>query len=344
MTNVTDEFEFFLEKPWSDGLPVVTPTEARVTRMFTGTTRDPDELIGNIPPMMEPATVRTVAIHALMAGCKPEYLPVVLGALTLMLRDEFNMNGVQGTMHGAAPLMIVSGPYAQQIGIQGGNGCFGPGFRANASIGRAIRLMLMNLGGGIAGVASATIFATPLRYTACMAENIERSPWESLSVSKGYAPTDNVITCAMVESPRQSFDDVSTEPQRLLTGIADSMVAMGSWNMHARSDMVVAMGPQHAAICAKAGMSRADVHAWLVEHAGRRVRDLKSGGNWRRERALAFPITVDPDDDDCFIPAIKTPEDLQLIVAGGWGPCTAICHGWSGGSKAVHGKYDVPSI
>ena len=344
MTNVTDEFEFFLEKPWSDGLPVVTPTEARVTRMFTGTTRDPDELIGNIPPMMEPATVRTVAIHALMAGCKPEYLPVVLGALTLMLSDEFNMNGVQGTMHGAAPLMIVSGPYAQQIGIQGGNGCFGPGFRANASIGRAIRLMLMNLGGGIAGVASATIFATPLRYTACMAENIERSPWESLSVSKGYAPTDNVITCAMVESPRQSFDDVSTEPQRLLTGIADSMVAMGSWNMHARSDMVVAMGPQHAAICAKAGMSRADVHAWLVEHAGRRVRDLKGGGNWRRERALAFPITVDPDDDDCFIPAIKTPEDLQLIVAGGWGPCTAICHGWSGGSKAVHGKYDVPSI
>ena len=346
MAGSIDEFEFFLEKAWSDGLPVVTPTEARVARMLTGTPRDPEELIGNIPPMMEPATVRTVAIHALMAGCKPEYLPVVLGGLKLMLREAFNMNGVQGTMNGAAPLMIVSGPYAQKIGIQGGNGCFGPGFRANASIGRAMRLMMMNLGGGIAGVASATIFATPLRYAACIAENIERSPWESLAVSKGYAPTDNVITCAMVESPRQTFDDVSQEHEweRLLTGIADSMCAMGSWNMHARSDMVVAMGPQHAAICAKAGMSRADVHAWLVEHAGRRVRDLKGGGNWRRERALAFPITVDPDDDDCFIPAIKTPEDLQLIVAVGWGPCTAICHGWSGGSKAVHGKYDVPSI
>ncbi len=339
-----DEFEFFLEKAWSDGLPVVTPTEARVARMLTSTARDPDELIGNIPPMMEPATVRTVAIHALMAGCKPEYLPVVLGALKLMLRDEFNMNGVQGTMNGAAPLMIVSGPYAQKIGIHGGNGCFGPGFRANASIGRAIRLMMMNLGGGIAGVASATIFATPLRYTACITENIERSPWESLSLSKGYAPTDNVITCAMVESPRQTFDDVSQEheSERLLTGIADSMCAMGSWNMHARSDMVVAMGPQHAAICAKAGMSRADVHAWLVQRAGRKVRDLKGGGNWRRERALAFPITVNPDDDDCFIPAIKDSADLQLIVAGGWGPCTAICHGWSGGSKAVHGTYDAP--
>jgi len=336
-----DEFEFFLEKHWSDGFPVVTPTEARVQRMLEATRRDPDELIGHVPPAMEPATVRTVAIHALMAGCKPEYLPVVLGALELMLRDEFNMNGVQGTMHGVAPLMIVNGPYARKIGIHGGNGCFGPSFRANATIGRAIRLMMLNLGGGIAGIGSATIFATPLRYTACIAENIERSPWETLAVSMGYRADENVITCAMVESPRLSFDDVSQEPRRLLNGIADSMVAMGSWNMHARSDMVVAMGPQHAAICAEAGMSRAEVHRTLCELAGRKVRDLKNGGNWRRERALQFPIDVDPDDEDCFIPAIKDPADLHLIVAGGWGPCTAVCHGWSGGSRAVHGAYRI---
>jgi hypothetical protein len=336
-----DEFEFFLEKEWSDGLPVVTPTEARVQRMLDATDRKPDEVVGRVPPMMEPVTVRAAAIHALMAGCKPEFLPVVLGAMTLMLRDEFNMNGVQGTMHGVAPLMIVNGPYARKIGLNGGNGCFGPGFRANASIGRAIRLMMMNLGGGIAGVASATIFATPLRYTACITENVERTPWETLAVSKGYGAEENVITCAMVESPRLCFDDVSQEPQRLLNGIADSMVAMGSWNMHARSDMVVAMGPQHASLCAKAGLARADVHRRLCELAGRKVRDLKNGGNWRRERALAFPIEVYPDDDDCFIPAIKLPEDLQLIVAGGWGPCTAVCHGWSGGSRAVVGTYEA---
>jgi hypothetical protein len=341
MNAVVDEFEFFLDKQWSDGLPVVTPTEARVQQMLAGTRRDPEEMIGNIPPAMEPTTVRTVAIHAVMAGCKPEYLPVVLGGITLMLREEFNMNGVQGTMHGVAPLMIVNGPYAQKIGLHGGNGCFGPSFRANATIGRAIRLMMLNLGGGIAGIASATIFATPMRYTACITENTERSPWETLACSKGYAATDNVITCAMVESPRLCFDDVSQEPQRLLNGIADSMVAMGSWNMHAQSDMVVAMGPQHATICAQAGMSRAEVHARLCELAGRRVRDLKHGGNWRRERALGFPIKVDPDDDDFFIPAIKDPKDLQLIVAGGWGPCTAVCHGWSGGSRAVHGTYET---
>jgi hypothetical protein len=341
MAQVQDEFEFFLNKQWSDGLPVVTPTEARVRWMLAGTRREPDEIIGRIPPAMVPATVRTVAIHALMAGCKPEYLPVVLGAISLMLRDEFNLNGVQGTMHGVAPLMIVNGPYAAQIRLHGANGCFGPGFRANASIGRAIRLMMTNLGGGIPGIASATIFATPLRYTACITENTARSPWETLAVARGYAADDNVITCAMVESPRLCFDDVSQEPERLLAGLASSMADICSWNMHARSDMVVAMGPQHAAICAGAGMSRTDVHRRLLEMAGRTVRELKVGGNWRRERALAFPIEVDPDDDDFFILAIKHPEDLHLIVAGGWGPCTAICHGWSGGSRAVHGKYDT---
>src|SRR3990170_1039104 len=246
MSSAVDEFEFFLEKEWSDGLPVVTPTQARVERMLEGTRLDPNEVIGVVPPVMGEATVRTVAIHAVMAGCKPEYLPVVLGGMRLMLSPELNLNAVQGTMGSAAPLMIVNGPYAAKIGLHGGNGCFGPGFRANATIGRAIRLMLLNLGGGIPGVGSSTVFASPFRYTACLAENMERSPWESLAVSKGYAPDDDVITCAMVESPRLCYDDVSQEPQRLLTGIADSMVAMGSWNMHARSDMVVAMGPQHA--------------------------------------------------------------------------------------------------
>lgn len=339
MNTAVDEFEFFLDKPWSDGLPVVTPTEARVQHMLTGTRRDPAEVIGDIPPAMEPASVRTVAIHAVMAGCRPEYLPVVIGGIALMLREEFNLNGVQGTMHGVAPLMIVNGPYAKQIGLHGGNGCFGPGFRANATIGRAIRLMLTNLGGGIPGIGSATVFSTPLRYTACLTENTERSPWETIAESRGYGPQDNVITCAMVESPRLCYDDVSQEPERLLTGIADSMAAMSSWNMHVRSDMVVAMSPEQATICAKAGMSRSAVHRRLRELAGRHVGDLKRGGNWRRERALK--INIDPDDDNCFVPVIKDERDLHLVVAGGWGPLTAVCHGWGGGSRAVHGTYRI---
>jgi len=244
-------------------------------------------------------------------------------------------------MHGVAPMMIVNGPYALEIGIHGGSGCLGPGFRANASIGRAIRLILMNIGAGLPGISSMTVFGMPSRFTYCLTENSEYNPWESLSVSKGYSADEDVLTMAMVESPRFCWDDVSDEPERLIRGIADTMSAMGSWNMHARSDMVVAMSPQHAEICYKSGWSRDEVHTRLIEVAGRTVSNLKLGGNWRRERALALPIPVDPDDSECFVPTIKNSVDLQLIVAGGWGPCTAVCHGWSGGSRAVHSSYQV---
>jgi hypothetical protein len=339
LNGAVDEFQFFLEKEWSDGFPVVTPTEERVAWMLSGMQRDPEALVGDIPPAMEPATVRDVAIHALMAGCKPEYLPVVLGGLELILRDEFNMGGVQCTMHGVAPMMIVNGPYAQKIGLHGGNGCFGPGFRANVAIGRAIRLMLLNLGGGISGLASATIFSSPMRYTACITENMERTPWETLAVSRGYKPDDDVITVAMVECPRLHFDDVSTEPERLLTGIADSMTSTGSWNMWFASNEVVAMSPQHAKLCADAGMTRAQVHARLCELAARPQGNLKRGGNWREERARA--LGIDPHDDEVPFKAVKDPQRVQLIVAGGLGPVAAVCHGWNESSRAVHGTYDI---
>jgi hypothetical protein len=334
-----DEFEFFLRKEWSDGFPVVTPTEERVARMLGGTRCDAQEIIGYVPPAAEVMSVRDVAIHAVMAGCTPEYLPVVIGAMRLILREEFNMGGVQCTMHGVAPLMIVNGPHAQKIGLNGGNGCFGPGFRANATIGRAVRLLLMNLGAGLAGKASATVFASPIRYTACLAENVAHTPWETLAVSRGYSADDNVITCAMVESPRLHFDDVSTEPERLLRGIADSMTSTGSWNMWFNSDVVVAMTPQHAGLCADAGMSRSEVQHRLWELAERPQWSLKRGGNWRPERALAMGI--DPDDDEHPVKAVKDVNRLHLIVAGGVGPITAVCHGWNESSHAVHGKYEA---
>ena len=339
LADEVDEYQYFLEKDWSDGFPVVAPTEARLNWMLAGTKRNPDEVVGVIPPAGETATVRDVALHALMAGCKPGYLPVVLGVLPIILRDEFNMGGVQCTMHGVAPLMIVNGNYAQKIGIHGGNGCFGPGFRANASIGRALRLILMNLGGGLAGLASATVFASPIRYTACLTENTALTPWETIAQANGYDQNDNVITCAMVESPRLHFDDVSTEPERLLRGIGDSMTSTGSWNMWFSSDVVVAMSPQHARLCASAGMSRAHVQQRLWEVAERRQGDLRRGGNWRPERARA--LEIDPDDDDAVFKAVKDPKRVHLIVAGGLGPVTAVCHGWNDSSRAVHGKYEI---
>ncbi len=335
-----DEFEFFFDKPWSDGLPVVAPTEERIARMLSGTSRDPEEIAGEIPPAFGPASVRAVAVHAVMAGCLPEYLPVVLAGVEAMLAEPFNINGIQGTMHAVAPLMILNGPYAKKIGLNGGLGCFGPGFRANATIGRAIRLILLNLGGGIPQVTSMSTFSQPSRYTFCIRENEEESPWEPLSVSLGYGADEDVITLAAVENPQLVFDDVSNEPERLFVAIADAMAHLGSWNNWTQSDLVVALAPQQAAICGRAGLSRADVHARLCELAGRRLGDMKRGGDYRPDRIRGLPFPVDLGDDDFFVPTLKDPKDLKLIVAGGIpGPESAVMHGWSGGSRAVSRAY-----
>ena len=181
MPDEIDPFEYFFELPWSDGLPVVTPTDDRLARMLAGTTRAPEEVLGDIPPLNNKATVESVALHAVMAGCKPAYLPVVLGALEAMLVPRFNLIGIQATMFPGGPLLILNGPYAKDISVHAGSGCFGPGFRANASIGRAIRLIMMNLGGGLPGVSDMSTFGSPSKFTYCVRENEEQSPWPFLS-------------------------------------------------------------------------------------------------------------------------------------------------------------------
>ncbi len=276
-----DPFEFFFDKPWSDGLPVVTPTEERIDRMLTGTRRGADEIIGEVPPALEVASVRGVAVHAVMAGCLPEYMPVILAGLEAILENSFNLNGIQATLHAVAPLMIVNGPYAKEIGIHGGLGCFGPGFRANATIGRTIRLILLNLGGGIPGVTSMSTFSQPSRFTFCIAENEAESPWEPLSATLGFGADENTVTLAAVENPQLVFDDTSNDADRLLIAIADTMSHMGSWNNWARSDLIVALAPQQAAICEKSGLSKSGVHSRLCEMAGRRLGDLRRGWNYR---------------------------------------------------------------
>ncbi len=337
-----DEFEFFFDKPWSDGLPVVIPTEERIAHMLTGTGRDPEEIVGEVPPGNEAASVRAVAIHAVMAGCLPGYLPVVLGGLEAILEESFNMNGIQATMQSCAPLMVVNGPLGKEIGLHGGSGCFGPGFRANATVGRAIRLMLMNLGAGIPGVTSMSTFSQPSRYTFCIRENEEDSPWEPLSVTRGHRAEENVLSAFAVENPKTVFDDTSNRPETLLAGIADSMAPLGCMNALRKSDMVVAISPDHAKICADAGWSKTEVHKWLCEKAGKTLGELKSGGGYHEDRIRDLPFDVNLQDDSVFVPTIKVPEDLIIIVAGGIpGPISAVMSGWNGASRPVTRAYSV---
>jgi len=337
-----DEFEYFFDKPWSDGLPVVIPTEERIADMLAGASRDPEEFIGNVPPANEPANVRSVAIHAVMAGCKSDYLPAVIAGLEAVLAESFNMGGVQATMHSAAPLMIFNGPHGKEIGLHGASGCFGPGFRANATIGRALRLMLMNQGAGIPGVVSMSTFGQPSRYTYCIRENEEDSPWETLAETRGCAAGDNAVTVVACENPKLVFDDMSSDPEHLLAAPADAMSYLGSMNALRRSDLVVAISPDHAKICDSAGWSKADVHQYLCEKAGKTLGELKTGGGFTEERIKDLPINVDLGDDSFFVPTIKDPKDLMIIVAGGIpGPISAVMHGWNGASRPVTRTFEA---
>lgn len=336
-----DEFEFFFEKEWSDGLPVIPPTEARVGAMLAATRRDPDEVIGTVPPLLSAATVRAIAVHAVMAGCRPSYLPLLIAIMEAVLDERFNLTLLQATTSAGAPFILVNGPYARAIGLHGGTGCFGPGFRANATIGRALRLMMMNLGGGIPGITALSGFGGPWRYTFCVAENEAESPWPSYATGKGFEADQNVVTAIPLEGPVLVWDDVSEDPQRLAVAIADMMSAVGGGNIYRQADIAVVLSPQHAAVFAKAGLSRADVHALLVERAGRRLGEIKRGGIWRGAAGAArWPFKVALDDDETFIPAVGDPDDLHLIVSGGPGsPSSLVMHGITVASRAVSRAY-----
>ncbi len=340
MNETTDPFEYFFEMPWSDGLPVVTPTPERLARMLGGTSRDPAEVLGSVPPSLNEATVESVAVHALMAGCKPAYLPVVLGALEAMLVERFNLGGIQGTMFTGGPLLILSGPYAKDIGVHAGSGCFGPGFRANATIGRALRLVMMNTGGGLPGVSDMSTFGSPSKFTYCVRENEEQSPWEPLPADFGFGAGENVLTVCNAEAPRMAMDDVSAAPEGVLTTLASTMCAMGSTTAYTRTNWVIVVGPEHAQILARGGLGRADVKRELFERARMPLGLLKKGGRYRGPALSRWPDWVDHDDEDCPVPMVHEPEDVLLLVAGGVpGPSCLVIPGWNTSSQAIIRPY-----
>ena len=343
MSEPPDAVEYFFDKEWSDGLPVVPPTEERLAAMLAGSSRDPEEPIGLVPPLMAPATVRAIALHAIMAGCKPAYMPVLIGVMECVLEERFNLLLLQATTSAGAPFILVNGPYARKIGLSGGMGCFGPGFRANATIGRALRLMMMNLGGGIPGVTALSGFGGSWRYTYCVAENEAESPWPSYAVELGFGPDENVITAIPLEGPVLVWDDASETPDRLVIAIADMMSALGGGNIYRQADMAVVLSPQHADIFAKSGLSRDAVHALLTSKGGRKLGAIRRGGIWRGEEgASRWPFAIDLDDDEAFVPAIGNARDLHLIVAGGAGsPASLVMHGITVASRAVSRSYST---
>src|SRR5256886_1968102 len=284
-----DAIEELYARGVTDGLPVVTPTRARAARAGAAAGSGPDELVGLVPPNYGRATVEKMAVNAVMAGCRPEYLPVVIAAVEAVCDEAFDLHGVSATTNAPSPLVIVGGPIRGALDINCGAGVFGPGWRANATIGRALRLVCVNLGGAAPGVISMSTLAHPGRYTYCIGEREEASPWESLSVEHGFAPSDSTVAVLAADAPLGVYDHQSRTPEDLLATPAASMAVVSHHKMTHWGDTLLVLSPEHVKILGEGGWKKADVRRWLFARLQRPVCELlpgRDGGEGLPEHVL----------------------------------------------------------
>ena len=331
--------ELFLRRGWSDGLPVVPPTVARVKEALSFTPLAPTEGIGEVEPLKGLATVEKVAANAVMAGCRPEYLPVVLAAVACVLEPGFNMRGVQTTDENVTPLLVVNGPVIHELAINGSFGALGPGWQANAAIGRALRLVMNNIGGGWPGAVSFAGLGQPGRYTLCLAENEGQSPWAPLHIEAGLAAGTSAVTATRAESVIN-----------VTGGLAEIASVMGSaasgFGILWSGRPTVLLAPTVAADCARRGMSKDDVRRYLWEHG--RWRREHWERSWLSERIVAnrrWPEWVEEAAKAGDIPAARSPDDIVLVVAGGDIPIpqNAYCPSWGFPPACITREVGLPA-
>ncbi len=260
-----DEIEAMFDRGWSDGLPLVPPTERRVLAMLEGTERSPDEVVAEVPPDLAPCTVEKVAINAVMAGCRPEYLPVVLAAVEAACTDAFNIHGLLATTMPAGPVIVVNGPIRRAIGMNSGKNVFGQGNRANSTIGRALQLVVRNVGGGRPGEVDRATHGNPGKVSFCFAEDEEGSPWTPLSQDLGAPAGANTVTLFPGEGPRCIVDQLSREPESLARSFAANLRTLYHPKLMLAFDCMLAIGPEHSRIFREAGWDKAKLIARLQE-------------------------------------------------------------------------------
>ncbi|MDH5535331.1 MAG: hypothetical protein OEZ08_07165 [Betaproteobacteria bacterium] len=310
------------DKGWSDGLPVVPPTAERVEAMLGYCDRPWDKPVGAIPPRYGEATPLRLAANAVMAGCRPEYFPVIVATIEAMCEEKFNLYGIQATTHPVAPLLIVNGPIAKELGINAGHNALGPGVQANATIGRAIRLALVNVGGAIPGSGDMSTFGSPAKYTYCVAENEERNPWEPLHVELGFAREASTVTVIGAETPHNVNDHESLSGEGLLRMIAGTIGETGANDIYYEGQPLVIFGPEHAEQVAADGYSKADVKKYFYEN-GRFPLGRLSHENIERRMRVKFPERFAKAGLDALVPLAQRPEDFLVIVLGGAGKHSA---------------------
>jgi hypothetical protein len=312
------------DRGWTDGLPVVPPTDARILRMLAGTRRRPEEVVGRVPPDLAPVTVEKVAINAVMAGCRPEYMPVLLAALEAALGPVFTLHGIVCTTCFSSPVIVVNGPVAARIGMNSGINALGQGNRANATIGRALNLVVRNVGGGRPGELDRATLGGPGKYTFCFAEAEDDPRWQPLAQARGIPPGRSAVTLFQGDGIQGFIDWKSRTPEQLSRSLAMSLMAVGHPKLCEFFNAILVLSPEHHAIFADAGWDRAGIEASLRADLRRPGRDLVAGAGGVGEGIAA---TRAGEMVDKF-----WPEGLLVVRAGGAaGLYSAICCGWTGG-------------
>ncbi len=322
-----DESEAMYARGWSDGLPLVPPTPERVARMCAGTTRHPSDVVAVVPPDLVECTVEKVAINAVMAGCLPEYLPLVLAALEAACTDEFNVHGLLATTWFSGPLVVVNGPIARAIGMNSGVNALGQGNRANATIGRALQLVIRNVGGGRPGEVDRATFGNPGKYTFCFAEDETGSPWESLAVERGLPAGTNSVTLFAAEGVRGVVDQLSREPESLARTYAACLRTVAHPKNIFVWDAMLVVSPEHGRVFRDVGWTKARLREELDALLLLPAEDIVRGASGIAEgmpEALCEPGTT--------LPKFRPGGLLIAHAGGGAGLFSAIIGGWASGA------------
>ena len=334
-----DDLEIWFDKGVTDGLPVIPPARARVERMLAASARARDDLVGKVAPNYGRATVEKIAINAVMAGCRPEYFPVVLAAVEAACNPSFNLHGVSTSTHFSSPLIVVHGPIRTRIALNCSFGVFGPGHRANATIGRALRLVMINVGGVRPGETSMSTFGHPGRYTYCIGEHEEVSPWPPYHAGRGLTAADSAVTVFAGEAPHGISDHASRTARALAGSLGWSMASL--WNAKhfpLYSHTMLVVGPEHARTLADDGWSKDDLVRHIFETVRMPYGRLKPDEDSGEGTNLRFAKGGEPAADQP-IPKFPSPEELHVVVAGGTaGRFSMAIPGWLGtknGSRPV---------
>ncbi len=324
-----DPIEAMYDRGWSDGLPLVPPTPERVAKMLAGTTRSPQDVVAVVPPNLVEATVEKVAINAVMAGCKPEYLPVVLTAVEAACTDEFNIHGLLCTTMAVGPVLWVNGPIRDAIGMNYGGNCLGQGNRANLTIGRALQLVIRNVGGGEPGGIDRSTQGNPGKLGFCFAEDEADSPWPSYAQSLGFGPDANTVTLFPGEGPHTVVDQLTRTPEGLAASLASALIAANHPRMVLGMEAVLVLSPEHAARFHDAGWSKEQTIEAIIAATVRPSDQIVRGTDGIGE-GIPAEFAGNP------IPKFR-PDGLRIVHAGGKaGLFSAIIAGWLSGDMGSH--------